>query len=447
MRNYHITIKQSMPKFYIKTGIYDLTKLTVFMQLIILRILMELVYVYGLATNYKYSGYYIHPNTMRYVLSWILFLILLPSVINRIREISFSNTVYVLLFSMSYVPGCVMMGYRDTPFIAYYFLYWLCFALFMKFFEKRKVLLFKQNAKIVITSKQMVGIGIFFTIIALFIWGKYAHFRVNFNLLNVYQYREEAGSYDLPILLSYLYSWVTRIMPFMLVWSLSKQYIGLTILFSFTQLIYFFVDGSKSALFMLFLVIGAYLALKNNTQRIRFMIVAFIFVLIACLLQLIILHGGIGKILSVFVRRVFFVPAQLNYDYYSFFTRNPLNLYSNIIKFRPSRYPMGIALEIGKFRLGTYGESDNNGLFSDAFANLGIAGMVVLPFLIAMTLRLLDDVSENLDKAVLIAPIIVVSRPLFGSSFFTGLITHGIMVYIILLYVMPRRRWEKFFKR
>ena len=232
-------------------------------------------------------------------------------------------------------------------------------------------------------------------------------------------------------------------MPFFVVWCLSNKYYAMSMFFAFTQLVYFFVDGSKTTFFSLVIVVLAYLVLKKHPRLIREIILAFDAVTVACITQLIVLHGGIGKILSVFVRRVFFVPAKLNYDYYDYFSINPLNYYSNVIKFITPVYPKGVPAEIGFFRNGYYGESANNGLFSDAIANLGLVGCVVMPIAVVIVLKLFDVVSEGINEAVLVSVIIAVSRPLFGSSFFTGLITHGLLVMMLLLYCMPRNRWEK----
>ena len=122
---------------------------TIALQFIILRILIEIIYVFGIVPNYGYSGFVLDINYTRYSLSWVIFIVLIPDASLRISKVSFSDTVYIILFVMSYIPTCVMMGYMPTEplFIFLFFLYWMFFSMFLNSRNKTNVRIKKQNIK------------------------------------------------------------------------------------------------------------------------------------------------------------------------------------------------------------------------------------------------------------------------------------------------------------
>lgn len=81
----------------------------------------------------------------------------------------------------------------------------------------------------------------------------------------------------------------------------------------------------------------------------------------------------------------------------------------------------------------------NNGLFSDAYMNLGTLGMFVMPFLICSALRFLDYCARNINSYYLIMVLISVSYIFISSSFFTVLLTHGfLLLCLIILLIIPK---------
>ena len=80
----------------------------------------------------------------------------------------------------------------------------------------------------------------------------------------------------------------------------------------------------------------------------------------------------------------------------------------------------------------------NNGLIGDAFANLGWIGIIVMPLLIVITLKILDACSEGLDIKIFIMSAVTITFIFISSFYFTILMTHGLIAVCFILYLLPR---------
>ena len=74
----------------------------------------------------------------------------------------------------------------------------------------------------------------------------------------------------------------------------------------------------------------------------------------------------------------------------------------------------------------------NNGLFSDAYLNLGVWGVIILPIFIMILLRLFDKCMGRANISLQIGATIYVVICLMGSSFFTNLFSHGFLLLALL---------------
>jgi len=155
---------------------------------------------------------------------------------------------------------------------------------------------------------------------------------------------------------------------------------------------------------------------------------------------------GSINIMVLLIRRLFFVTAYLQFAYYDFFKTMPKDYFRQGIMRRfglESPYNQSIETMIGDlyYLPGSYA---NNGLFSDAYANLGVAGIIILPIMIALVLKLLDRACEGVEIGKCIGIIFVASYTLLSSSFFTVMITHGFLVGCLVMYLMPRMKAKEY---
>lgn len=73
---------------------------------------------------------------------------------------------------------------------------------------------------------------------------------------------------------------------------------------------------------------------------------------------------------------------------------------------------------------------------------MGFIGILIMPIILVITLKTIDSVSENLDKKIVFAASITSVFSLINSSYFTVLITHGLLVTIIILYIMNENNYN-----
>ena len=138
---------------------------------------------------------------------------------------------------------------------------------------------------------------------------------------------------------------------------------------------------------------------------------------------------------SMFIRRVFFVPAQLSFDYFEFFNKNELVLWSNSILSNVKNYPYQLSIPklIGEYN--GSGSSANNGFISSGFSHWGYYGVIFYSLLFGLILRILDYASYyGLPIWFVLAMTITPLRDaLISSDLFTTLLTHGLLVALFLL--------------
>jgi hypothetical protein len=141
---------------------------------------------------------------------------------------------------------------------------------------------------------------------------------------------------------------------------------------------------------------------------------------------------------SMFVRRVFFVPAQLTFAYFEFFDDHPFVLWSNSFFSGLLEYPYDVS--IGAL-VGQYVESSgnaNNGYVSSGFAHAGVWGVLAYTIVIGAILRFLNVLGRSgvpLWFAIALT-IVPLRAALISSDLLTALLTHGLLVAMVLLILM-----------
>ena len=78
-------------------------------------------------------------------------------------------------------------------------------------------------------------------------------------------------------------------------------------------------------------------------------------------------------------------------------------------------------------------------LFSDAYANFGIWGILLFPFLLIMFVKIMDSFTRGIDVKLLILPIIATVLGFMSSFFTTLLLTHGLLLLLLLFAVFPKK--------
>lgn len=407
---------------------------------IIAKFLFQIIYVSQIYPAYSYYGFLSDFSLIRCCVSWLLFIPLPLALIKLSEKESFSNMCVSTLLMGGYLPCIVLYIYMDAHFIVYLFVYYA--ILLIASLKMSKFSFNKSNSKSLDSESLDIVISIIECVVVAiitFIWVVYAKMRINFDFSSeVYVYRMEARSYSMPTFLSYGFAMARAVIPLLIVYNLNyKKYVPALVMF-FTQIIIFFVDGTKSTLFNLALELLAYFYLLNGKRFIIGMTKFFFGISTISAVEHILLHSSI--ISKYIIRRLFFVPALLNYQYFEYFETHEYDYYRQSLGFLgKSPYSLSLAKTIGAEYFGDAQMSANNGLFSDAYANLGFIGVFVMPIAIVFVFKIIESVTDNLPKKIWIVCVIQAFFAFNSSTFFTVLLTHGIIFIAFLLYVITNR--------
>lgn len=390
-------------------------------------------------------GFVDFRNLTSWLASWgvlVLFSIMLEkSVLDKPYGVS--SIVLLILFLVSFVPfsTCIYAGMVSQGFAVYNMIYWatIIFAYYIANKVSDKTIISYRVAN-VLKNIAFAGLGILSLLLIIYVSWKYAHFRLIFNLMNVYEIREEASSYEYSTLISYSLSWTVAINPILLgVCVLKKRWLA-----SFTcivvQMLSFGIDGRKSTFFMPFIILFILMLFKSDDWRelkllILYGISAF------CLLGVIeYVCLNSTYIVDFGIRRIFIIPNQLGEFYYDYFTSHvPDYFRSSFLRHFGFQSPYtghglrGFTYIIGERYLDSPDDNCVNGLASDAIANMGMIGCVVMPLLLVCFFKLLDNKANNVDKRLQVIIAAYISYNLLSTSLTTCLLTHGFIIVLVIL--------------
>lgn len=403
---------------------------------IIFRLILDVAYKNYISYYYSYAGFLCEENTIRYVLSWLILLVFSPFIINLNKKIVLSNIIIIMCVYFSVIPFTSMVAF--FPFKIGYIVsnvaYWLWMFLLMRFMPLLK---FKKSGK-------NTGV-LFYTIIAIlsctviYISFKYTGFRIKLNIEDVYSLRLEASEFAMPSIFRYLYSASKTVNIIYLIFFLSEKNVKMVIFLCVVQILSFSIDGSKTIFFSLIIAVMVWFFYKRK----HMVLVPWIFSGLSILSVIVLRCYDSFILISLFIRRIMFLPNLLYYRYYSFFSNNePDYFQSGILRhfgFESSYSSYkSVSLMLGELYYGSSDTSANTGFIGDACANLGLLGVIIMPVLIVFVLKLLDSCSKGINEKLFIVSAILIASTLMNSSFFTILLTHGLIAVCLVLYLLPR---------
>ena len=138
------------------------------------------------------------------------------------------------------------------------------------------------------------------------------------------------------------------------------------------------------------------------------------------------------SLLNMVINRFYFTIGVNNIFYYDFFSENNLYLFQNSklgILFHSNNYSDLPGFIIDRFYYLGKGSNQSSGIFASAFANAGVAGLIVCIFLLVLIMRVIDISHEqNLAiKLKLLLGLALINFPLHQL-----LLTNGLLIYLIL---------------
>lgn len=397
--------------------------------LILTKFLLEYFYISFLCPHYSYSGFSFEMNIYKYLFSWFIY-ILGYIILYTQRDIKIFE-IYLLLFLLYFLPNVVYFGMSSQSLVDLLILV-IPFLILVKF---------NSNKKFISINKSLYGnyiliISTFFILSSVLI-NYYDKTNGNFvfSFSEVYFFRDKYGLLSNEGIFSYINSWAMKIFSVVLFAGalLRKSLLGVLVSL-FVFLLIFFLSGHKSIFQGLFLVIFFYFIFLFENKRLLIIFGFFLFVLVVCILSLYLNQMIFGSLL---IRRLLFVPVHLNFTYLEFFSMNEFIYWSNGILRNYIEYPYDVSPSrvIGEY-LSKPDMSANTGSFATAFMHGGFLGLIIYTLIMSLILYIINFLilcNKNFFAySVVFIPIYVM---FVSSDLLTSLLTHGLFVAVIVLWL------------
>ena len=397
--------------------------------LISISILLEYYYFSFVCRNYADYGFVLDFDLLKYLESKVFFIVLIVGSIFINKRSSFISALFLFLLLLIYVPGHLIYSYSNGARSLFYST--ITFFAILGFIAPLKINLLTLQIPNNIRYYSLVIFTLLLTLPIFF------DFRLNINtkvlaLSDIYEVRKVFKS-NASFISSYTFWWLAKvILPVMLVYSLIKKD-NKIVLLSLVILIYLFlISGHKSVYFTPILIFFYYHFGKDYNEKILltmlFMLILFVVINIPDLY----IERPLFK--SIFVRRMFFVPALLNDYYFDFFKDNHIYLSHSIFSdFSNYPYDLQPAYLIGEEYFGKPEMSSNTGIVANGFMNFGYLGVVIYSVIFSLFLSILNSINMNRRYFGLFIFFMFIFR---GSAFFTTILTHGFWLVLILAFVV-----------
>lgn len=288
------------------------------------------------------------------------------------------------------------------------------------------VLLFSVTVLDIIRYIQVNGLGIF-----------------NLDIMKVYNFRLKLRE-TMEGILAYLDSWVMKIFnPFCIAYSLYLRKRVLVVLFFVLQILLFGFSSHKSVLFTGLVIIITYFSIPYFMKSPANLIKCFIG---GAMLPLVISLSGMENKFAVILyslyRRIFCVPAQINFRYYDFFSEHGFDWFhqSFLRHFYTSRFDLRLTRMIGLEYFGNPETNVNTGFLASGYAQGGFIVMLIYSIIVGLIIAFIASLSRNMSKRFAMSFSILPLFFLFTSSDLpTSILTGGMGWMIILMYILQKR--------
>ena len=397
------------------------------------RLMLDVSYIGFVSIVFVSSGFDINPSLSGYLISWLLTVGSLPILSNKLCRVS--DYLFLLSVSTLILPLASLYGLsgRELFPLAVTFLSIVLIKCIVHFVPVVAIRLPVKNGVRHATFLSL------FMVCLLIVWYIISGATDYFNLspAKVYEYREASAKVANVGMMAYVNSWVYQIFSMFAfsVFLYRKKYFFAFFVFV-VQVFFYGVSAHKSVLLYPFMILSVWAYLRKS-RDLSFVILLFCLIVIAGVTSWYLFDDvWIG---SLFIRRVFYVPALLTYDYFNFFQDNERIFWSNSILSDFSDYPhdLGLAYLIGDYN--GSGASANNGLISSGYAHAGLFGVVIYSIVFGLLIKIIDITSKSMPIWFALCLVIIPYRnALISSDLLTVLLTHGLLLACFLLLLSSR---------
>ena len=262
------------------------------------------------------------------------------------------------------------------------------------------------------------------------------------DVLDVYDTRASFGdAVDAAgTILAYIVVWSVNVVgPLLIAIGLRRRGLSLVALGITLELVIYGITGFKTALFSTVLVVGLVILLSARPHPSAAWLAWVTTALMIAVSVADRLNGSIVAT-SIFIRRVLEVPALVTSRYFEYFSDHATYDLSHSFLRTWLRPPSQLSPPelIGSlyFDVSTWA---NGGIWADAFANFGFAGILLFAAILGGLFWLLDVVADRTDLAITGSVAGILGVILTNTALFTTLVSHGLGLTILAFALLPRR--------
>lgn len=257
----------------------------------------------------------------------------------------------------------------------------------------------------------------------------------NLNFENVYHFRFNI-SRNMPIALKYLLPLASgTLIGYLAALSLHRKDFKIMFVVTMIGVSFFAFSSHKSMLFNPFVAFAGYMILDKSRPQLL-ILGGLVAVAILILVLPDIANTWLGPL---FVNRIFFVPSNINFNYFDFFSNNPfifwaeskisLGLIDRIL-------PMPVMKFIGGLMTGNYEVAANTGWVANAYMNAGVIGITIYAVIIGFLFSLIDFWANVYGKQLVCGAFLVpIITFMMSADLLIVFLTSGLIFLLIIFEV------------
>jgi hypothetical protein len=409
---------------------FTIHKLIFFFLGLVLWLLLDFGYQNLLHKYFIQDGFSLNI-TPKYWEALLLYLILVcsaPKVFNKPSD--FFMNIFLFLYI---APLLVFYGLTDQQRSYLYII--LMGYLIIDIIRRRKRFHFPLLKRGIQSAFFLVILGILLTTVWLIFLALTGTVDLNFNINEVYKFREKSDDIIDANLMGYVNSWAYKVFgPSLLILVLYKKQYFWVIAILLLYFFWFSVINHKIILFIPALIIFIFYFFLKNKNLSVFPLLLIILISICFLAYYIF---DFIWMTNLFFRRAFFVPSFLTFTYYEFFSTHEFIYWSHSFLSRLIDYPF--YLNPPKLISDYLGDDShaNNSFLSTGYMNAGILGIIVYSIIVGFLFRIIDSLSFSIPRVISVSIVIVPIISLITSADLpAAIMTHGIAIAILILILL-----------
>ncbi len=406
--------------------------------LFIFRAALDICYVYYMVpafSDHNLTPMIIDFNFTRYIFSY--FFVFLAGLFCPFDKKNFSGIAFLFFLIFSLIPTTTMVGYNQA--LSLYAVVLVLVALLTTYltatmsFSNIKLPIVENGQKVVWTiSILFIGSFIVWSVAS----GAIA--TISFNLDDIYLFRQQ--THDLEgAWIAYTNLWAQKIFnPLLFAIALGRKNILLIALTIAMQFYFFGISHHRVHMFVPILVYAVYILYQKNLSLSQLCVLFSVAILVLLALAL---RYNWDDIAAIIIRRAFFVSPAVTFEWIDYFHSRPKIYFSdNLLASLSKTEYTGVNIPhlIGDYMLPGKRLAFNTGLIGSGYAQMGFWGVMfyasVLGFVIKfVNLLVYRGLSIYIVAAVLAFP---VRTAWVDSDLFTALLSHGILIGIITMWLL-----------